>query len=86
MTNIIEKQTAPSAGRRVTFGILIHVGEKTQFNEWGLSESLAKQVDRLLTLNGDKPLPATKDGVVYSRRLPSDMAAELAELEAQLTK
>ena len=74
---------AAPAGKRVSYGIVINVGD-TKLNEWGLSETEAKLVHKLLQLNGDKPLPPTKSGIVYSRREPSSNASELAALEAQL--
>jgi len=83
--NIVEQAQASTKGKsRTSYGIVITVGKST-LNEWGLSENEAKTVHELLTLNGDKPLPPTSDGIVYSRRPPSNMAQELAALRTQLT-
>lgn len=80
--NIIEKSAASTKGR-VSYGIEIVVGS-TSFNEWGLSESEAKDVHELLTLNGDEPLPPTSDGIVYKRRPLSAKKSEFAEMKAAL--
>lgn len=84
MTIVNEAVKAPtSTAKRVTYGIDVIVGS-THFNEYALHESEAKTVNRLLTLNGDKPLPPTKDGVVYARKAPSAKQSEFAEMEAAI--
>jgi len=82
--SLVNEAQKPNTAKRVTYGIVITIGTTT-FNEWGLHESEAKVVNELLTINGDQPLPATSDGVVFSRRAPSNMASELAALRAKLT-
>lgn len=81
-SNIVE---APKAGgkNRVSYGIEICVGSAS-FNEWGLSESEAKDVHELLVLNGEEPLPPTADGVIYKRRPLSAKKSEFAEMKAAL--
>jgi hypothetical protein len=77
------QKAQPTKAARVSYGIVIGVGSTT-LNEWGLSESEAKLVHAMLTANGDKPLPPTKSGIVYSRRQPSNNASELAQLQAEM--
>lgn len=78
--SIVEQAGKPSA-KRVTYGIEIKAGDFT-INEWGLHESQAKEVNELLTLNGDKPI--TVDGLTFSRRAPSALSSKLAALKATL--
>jgi hypothetical protein len=80
MSNIVEQSVKPNA-KRVTYGIDITVGQFS-FNEWGLHESVAKEVNELLTMNGDKPVEL--DGVTFSRRKPSTLSAALAAAKAKL--
>lgn len=79
-TNIVDMKVPASTGKsRVSYGIDICVGSSV-YNEWGLSESEAKEVHELLTLNGDEPLPPTKDGAIYKRRPLSAKKSEFAEM------
>jgi len=82
MTNIAQQAVKASTAKRIVYGIDIKVGS-TPINEFGLHESYAKQVNRILELNGDKPF-TTRDGLTISRRVASGFAAELAEIEASL--
>jgi len=78
--SIVEQATKASA-KRVTYGIDIKVGTFS-LNEWGLHESQAKEVNELLTLNGNEPI--TIEGVTFSRRAPSELSSKLAEMKAKL--
>lgn len=79
--SIVETAQKPVA-KRVTYGIEIKVGSFT-LNEWGLHESQAKEVNEMLTLNGDKPF--TIEGVTFSRRAPSELSSKLAAMKATLS-
>lgn len=83
--NIVDMKVSASSGgkSRVSYGIDICVGS-TIYNEWGLSESEAKEVHELLTLNGEEPLPPTADGVVYKRRPLSVKKSEFAQMRVAL--
>ena len=81
--SLVNESTKAPKGQRVTYGIDIKVG-KAVLNEWGLHESEAKTVSELLTINGDRDLPPTKDGIVYARRPLSAKQSEFAEMKAQL--
>jgi len=78
--SIVETATKASA-KRVTYGIDIKAGQFT-LNEWGLHESVAKEVNDILTQNGDKPF--TIDGLTFSRRTPSELSAKLAAFKATM--
>lgn len=78
--SIVNEQVKPNA-KRVTYGIDITVGQFS-LNEWGLHESVAKEVNELLTLNGDKPVEI--DGLTFSRRKPSTLSAALAAAKAKM--
>jgi hypothetical protein len=78
--SIVEQAGKPNA-KRVTYGIDIKAGDFT-INEWGLHESQAKEVNELLTLNGDKPI--TVSGLTFSRRAPSALSSALAAMKATL--
>lgn len=82
--NIVENAKSPAKGGRVSYGIVIHVTNfpTNVLNEWGLSETKAREVNELLTLTGDKPFDSL--GLTYSRRQPDDAAKEFAALKAQL--
>jgi hypothetical protein len=80
MSNIVEQSVRPDK-KRVTYGIDITVGQFS-FNEWGLHESVAKEVNELLTLNNNQPL--VLEGVTFTRRKPSTLSAALAEAKAKL--
>jgi len=80
MSNIVENVTKPSA-KRVTFGIEIASGS-FKLNEWGLHESQAKEINELLTLNGNQPV--TIEGLTFSRRAPSELSARIAAMKASL--
>ena len=82
---IVDVAQKPSTAKRVTFGIEIRVGSFT-FNEWGLHESQAREVNELLVLNADKPVQIeTEDGTItFSRRAPSELSAKLAAIKANL--
>lgn len=80
--SIVNEATKATA-KRTTYGIEIKAGAFT-LNEWGLHESQAKEVNELLTLNGDKAI--TVDGLTFSRRAPSELSSKLAALKASLTK
>jgi hypothetical protein len=83
-TNIVDMKVPASTGKsRVSYGIDICIGS-TVFNEWGLSESEAKDVNDLLTLNGEEPLDPTSDGVVYKRRPLSVKKSEFAAMKVAL--
>lgn len=77
---IVSESIKPNA-KRTTYGIDITVGPYS-FNEWGLHESVAKEVNEVLVMNGDQPV--TLDGVTFSRRKPSTLSAALAEAKAKL--
>lgn len=64
---------------RVSYGIVLKVGAFV-LNEWGLSETLAKQVHEKLVKRGDKPF--TVGGIEFSRREQSELAAALAAFDA----
>jgi len=81
MTNLIKDSAVPSTNKRTTFGIEITSGA-FKLNEWGLHETQAKEIDQLLTLNGDQPV--TIDGLVFSRRAPSELSARIAAMKASL--
>jgi len=83
-SNIVDMKVPASTGKsRVSYGIDICVAG-TVFNEWGLSESEAKEVHELLILNGEEPLPPTADGIVYKRRPLSVKKSEFAEMRLAL--
>ena len=77
----IVEQASKASAKRVTYGIEIKAGSFT-LNEWGLHESQAKEVNELLTLNGNAPI--TVDGLTFSRRTPSELSSKLAALKATL--
>ena len=83
--SIVEQAAATAATKtgRVSYGIDICIG-KTTFNEWGLSESEAKDVHELLLLNDDEPLPPTEDGIVYKRRPLSVKKQTFADMKVAL--
>lgn len=84
-TNIVDLKVPASTGKsRVSYGIDVCVGQSTVYNEWGLSESEAKEVHELLILNGEEPLPPTADGVVYKRRPLSAKKSEFAAMKVAL--
>lgn len=74
--------TGKSSSKRVSLGIHIVTDGGFELNEWGLHESLAATVNRMLIKNGDKPVKV-KD-LTFSRRAPSTNALLLAEAEAAL--
>lgn len=76
--NIVE--TSKPAGKRTTYGILIKAGSFS-LNEWGLTESDAKQVHEILVARDDSPFEL--NGLTFSRRPPSDLSAQLAAFKAQ---
>lgn len=78
--SIVETATRPSA-KRITYGIEIRAGQFT-LNEWGLHESVAREVNEILTLGGDKPF--TLDGLTFSRRQPSELSSKLAAFKASM--
>lgn len=80
MSSIVEQAQKPNA-KRVTYGIDITVGSFS-LNEWGLHESVAKEVNELLTINGDKPV--VLEGLTFSRRKPSTLSAALAAAKASM--
>jgi hypothetical protein len=83
-SNIVDMKVPASTGKsRVSYGIDICIGSSI-YNEWGLSESEAKDVHELLILNGEEPLPPTKDGVVFKRRPLSAKKSEFAEMRLLL--
>ncbi len=79
----IVNEAIKATAKRTTYGIEIRVGSFS-LNEWGLHESQAKEVNELLTLNGDKPVVV--EGVTFSRRQPSELSSKLAAMKASLTK
>jgi hypothetical protein len=79
---IVETAVKPNA-KRVTYGIEIKAGQFT-LNEWGLHESVAKEVNDILTLRGDQPF--TLDGLTFSRRTPSELSSKLAAFKADMSK
>jgi hypothetical protein len=79
--SIVEQATKASTAKRITYGIDIRVGPFS-FNEWGLHESQAKEVNELLTLNGNEPV--TIEGVTFTRRAPSELSSALAAAKAKL--
>jgi len=81
---IVEQAVPTTATKgRVSYGIDICVGN-TVFNEWGLSESEAKDVHELLLLNDDEPLDPTPDGIVYKRRPLSVKKQTFADMKVAL--
>ena len=81
MSSIVEQSVKPNA-KRVTYGIDITCGSFS-LNEWGLHESVAKEVNELLTINGDKPV--VLEGLTFSRRKPSTLSAAIAAAKAQMS-
>lgn len=93
MSNIVEQSLKPNA-KRVTYGIDIKLGAGINLNEWGLHETLAKEVNDQLTAT-NKPvlipvLMPKADGsgdvevlVEFSRRPVSGLAAALAAVKAK---
>lgn len=77
----IVEQASKATAKRTTYGIDIRVGPFS-FNEWGLHESQAKEVNELLTLNNNEPV--TIEGVTFSRRAPSELSSALAAAKAKL--
>lgn len=82
MSGIVEKAVQATA-KRVTYGIELKVGN-ISLNEWGLHESVAKQVHEQLVRNGDKPF--VLGGIEFSRRAPSELSALLAGMKAEGTE
>ena len=78
--SIVETATKPTT-KRVTYGIEIKAGQFT-LNEWGLHESVAREVNEILVLNGDKPFEV--DGLTFSRRQPSELSSKLAQVKASM--
>jgi hypothetical protein len=76
--NIVE--SPKPAGKRVTYGILIKAGSFS-LNEWGLTESDAKQVHEILVVRKDEPFEL--NGLTFARRPPSDLSAQLAAFKAK---
>jgi hypothetical protein len=80
MSNIVEQSVKPNA-KRVTYGIDITCGSFS-LNEWGLHETVAKEVNDLLVANNDKPVEL--EGLTFSRRKPSTLSAAIAAAKAKL--
>lgn len=81
MASIVEQSTERPNAKRTTYGIDIQIGT-ISLNEWGLHESLAKQVDELLKLSNNEPI--VLEGITFTRRKPSELAQKLAALKASM--
>lgn len=82
MANIVEQSTKAQA-KRITYGITIKVDGIYELNEWGLHESLAKQVHEMLLENGDQPI--SLGSMTFSRREAPALSAALAQLQTKIS-